>query len=107
MNIRHGDLVLIEIDKLPEGLTETNSKIIMTGSGGYDHTFNKGKLYLKNVSQFIIGYFVSEEGTILFHKEHGKIVKGKELREIVLPEKIWEIRKQQRDTHEGMKPVLD
>ena len=106
MNYRHGDLALISIEKLPEGLVETKSKVIMTGSGGNNHTFNNGKLYLKNVNQFVIGYFEAIEDTKLFHIEHGCKSEGT-LKEASIEKGFYEIRKQCEDTHTGMKRVID
>ena len=105
MNYRHGDLALIGIEKLPDGLIETQSKIIMTGSGGNDHTFNNGRLFLKNVNQFIIGYFEAFDNTKLFHVEHGE--GNSNLKEATIEKGFYEIRKQCEDTHEGMRPIQD
>jgi len=105
MNYRHGDLALIAIKELPQGLTETKSKVIMIGSGGNDHTFDKGRLYLTIVNQFTIGYFEAVEGTKLFHIEHGE--GSKKIKEALIQKGIYEVRKQQEDTHEGMRPVID
>lgn len=106
-NVRHGDLALIGIEKLPEGLKKGTSKVLMTGSGGNDHSFDKGEFYPKQNGQFVIGYFVSVKGTNLYHIEHGKKVKGKDLRGVLLPVGIWELRKQNEETNSGMKPVQD
>jgi len=128
--IRHGDLALIEIDKLPEGLKQFKTKVIMRGSHGHDHSFDNGKLYLKQVDSFVFGYLVAKN-TILFHPEHGfknlgqgfeknrtgkgnigrpKLKNGFKktgLREAKIADGIYELRKQIEDTHEGMKPVID
>jgi len=106
-NIRHGDLALIGIKKLPSGLKVTNSKIIMHGSHDHDHAFNIGKLYLKKINEFVIGYFEAIKGTKLFHPEHGEIVAGSKLREAKVPVGFYELRVQNEDTNEGMKQVID
>ena len=101
---RHGEICFVKIDKLPNGLKKENSKIIVKGSHGHDHTFDTGKLYFKKENDFVIGYFVSEN-TTLFHEEHGE---GKGLlKKAKLPNGIYEIRKQQEYTPEGLKPVID
>ena len=104
--IRHGDLLLVVVDKIPEGLEESKTKVIMAGNNGHDHKFNKGKLYLRSEGEFIIGYFESVEGTIFTHMEHGEKGRGK-LRTANIPVNKYQLRKQNEDTHEGMKPVID
>lgn len=103
--IRHGDLLLRLIDNLPEGLKQSKTKVIMKGSHGHDHSFNGGKIYFKNVDNFVFGYLVAKN-TTLFHPEHGKVIEG-ELREAKIPDGIYELRKQNEDTNEGMKQVID
>ena len=105
-NCRHGDLCLIGIEKLPEGLDANNSNIIMKGSGGNDHSFLKGVFYPIEKGQ-IIGYFEAKANCALFHLDHGKKVKGRILRKASLPIGIYECRRQSEDTHSGMRPVVD
>jgi hypothetical protein len=105
---RHGDLCLVVKEELPSGLTPLDSKVLMTGSGGNDHTFDQGTFYPNpQEDQFIIGFLEAREGTQLFHKDHGEVVKGETLRIAKLPAGIYELRKQQEFTHEGMRPVID
>lgn len=107
MNIRHGDLALIEVHAaLPAGLTASKSKVIMTGSGGNHHSFDRGTFYPHQDGQ-TVGYFVAVEGTHLLHPDHGKIVKGKRLREIEIEAKTYRCVKQAEQTHAGMRPVVD
>lgn len=101
---RHGELAFVSIDKLPNGLKKENTKTIVKGSHRHDHTFDNGKIFFKNVGEFIIGYFVANN-TTLYHEEHGE-GKGK-LKKAKLPNGIYEIRKQQEYTPEGLKPVVD
>jgi hypothetical protein len=105
-NYRHGDLGLIGVSELPAGIEQSKSKILMTGSGGHNHTFDHGDFYPKK-NGLVIGYFVANNRTRLYHPEHGKVVKGKELREAKIAEGVYELRRQQEDTHDGMKPVVD
>ncbi len=105
-NIRHGDLALLKIEKLPKDLKQTKTKVIMQGSHGHDHSFNNGKLYLKKENDFVFGYLVAKN-TVLLHLEHGKVIKGKTLREAKIPNGIYELRKQNEETNEGMRPVID
>jgi hypothetical protein len=103
---RHGDLALIEVESLPNNIKESESKILMTGSGGHDHTFDHGTFYPKQ-DGLVIGYLVANNRTRLYHPEHGKVVEGKNLREANIAAGIYELRRQQEDTHDGMKPVED
>lgn len=103
---RHGDLGLVDVGSLPEGLKKSNTKILMKGSGGHDHTFDHGEFY-PTKKGLVIGYLVSNNRTRLYHPEHGKVIKGKDMREANIPAGIYELRRQQEDTHDGMKPVED
>jgi hypothetical protein len=99
---RHGEIAFISINSLPQGLTESKTNVIVTGSHGNNHTFTGGKLYLlSEMKDFIIGYLVSKN-TNLLHPEHSP-KKG----DAVLPDGIYEIRKQQEFTPEGLIPVID
>lgn len=102
---RHGEIGFIPIDKLPENLKETKSKVIMKGSHNNDHSFDNGKLYLKNVSQYVFGYFVSKNTTLL-HYEHGKQNKSKQ-RTALLPNGIYELRRQVEFINSELKHVID
>ncbi len=107
-NIRHGDIALLQVNKIPDNLKEVKIKTLYVGSGGNAHTFSNGKFYkLDKEDTFIIGYFIAEKGCKLFHKEHGEIIKGRKLRECSIPAGIYELRHQVEDTNEGMKPVVD
>ncbi len=70
---RHGDLGLVDVGSLPEGLKKSNTKILMKGSGGHDHTFDHGEFY-PTKKGLVIGYLVSNNRTRLYHPEHGKVI---------------------------------
>ena len=106
-NYRHGDLSLIGIKRLPKDLKESKTDVIMTGSGGHDHTVAKAVLYLKKSGDFIVGYMEAKKDCKLFHPEHGIKVEGKALREAEIDLGFYELRKQCEDTNEGLKPVID
>lgn len=103
---RHGDLGLVGVVSLPNGLKKSSSKVLMNGSGGHNHTFDHGEFYPAGKG-LVIGYLAANNRTRLYHPEHGKAVKGKDLREAKIPAGIYELRRQQEDTHDGMKPVED
>ena len=99
MNIRQGDLGFIGIDKLPEGLQELNTNVLLPeGSGGNPHNFQGGKFYPK-VSENVLGYLVADK-TKVFHVEHNP--KGD-----LIEDGVYKIIRQNEDTHEGLKPVVD
>jgi hypothetical protein len=104
-NYRHGDLALIEITELPKGLTETKSKVIHQGKSN-THSFDNGRLFLKNVNTFVFGYFESTNKTNLLHSEHG-ISNEKKEKLAKIKKGIYELRRQVEDTNEGMKQVVD
>ena len=106
MNYRHGDLALIQIDKLPKDLKKSTSKVLMRGSNNNPHTYDNGEFYPKKENDFVFGYFVAKN-TKLYHKEHGKKVKGKNLLEAKIKDTIYQLRSQIEDTNAGMRPVQD
>ena len=71
---RHGEILLLKIDKLPEGLEESKTKTLMVGSHGNSHTIDMGKIYLKKEDEFNFGYLVAEN-TNLLHPEPEFILK--------------------------------
>ncbi len=106
-NYRHGDMSLIGIDKIPNDAKKNNTKTIMQGSGGNNHSFDNGTFYISGSNDiFVIGY-LKAKNTKLFHIDHGKEIQGKALREAVISDGCYEIRRQFEDTNEGMEPVID
>ena len=95
---RHGEICLLIIDKLPKGLKQVKSNVLMTGSHSNSHTFDKGKLYLNEDGQ-TFGYLVAEN-TKLFHPEHSP--KGAKIKD-----GIYQLIKQREVTPEGFRPVID
>lgn len=105
-NYRHGDMALIGIEKLPEGLKASKSKVLMVGSGGNDHVITRGTFYPKQKNDFIVGYLRAKE-TELLHKDHGEGDKKESVLRAKINDGYYQVRKQQEDTHGGMKPVVD
>jgi hypothetical protein len=95
---RHGEICLLQIDKLPKGLKQSKTNVLMNGSHFNSHTFDKGKIYLKSDGQ-TFGYFVAEK-TKLFHPEHSP--KGCKIKD-----GIYQLIKQVEFTPDGFKPVID
>ena len=99
-NYRHGDVSIIGIESLPKTLKASNDNVFMSkGSSGHDHTFTGGVFYPKVKGDNIVGYLVAK-GTVLYHEEHSP--KG-----VKIQDGIYEIRKQNEFTHEGLREVVD
>jgi hypothetical protein len=106
-NYRHGEIGLFGLDKLPENLTKSDSKIIVKGSHGNNHSIDNGELYFKQVDNFIFGYLVAKN-TCLLHKEHGDIFsKNNKIKKATIANGIYELRKQQEFINNELKPVID
>ena len=105
---RHGEIALRPIKALPNGLEKAKTDVIAEGSSGANpHKVLNGELYFKNVDQFVFGYLVIKKGGRLLNNRHGDIVSGKQLKEAIIPEGIYELRHQNEETHEGMRVVVD
>jgi hypothetical protein len=107
--IRHGDLGLFPVDKLPEGLTASKSKVIMSGSHGNNHSFDTGVFCPKEIrqgSKFIIGYYIAGKGSNLLHTEHG-CKKDGTIKQAPIQEGVWECRGQVEATNQGMSRAAD
>ena len=102
---RHGEIVFLEVDKIPTGLTKETTKTFLTGSNNNPHTFDNGNLYFKNENEFVFGYFKADN-TTLFHLEHGDNQIGK-LKEAKLPNGNYQLRKQVEFINGEMMPVKD
>lgn len=98
---RHGEILFVKIKSLPKGLEEVKTKEIVKGQTGNSHTFDKGKIYFKNVDDNVFGYFVAK-GTSLLHPEHSPNVGDAQI-----PNGIYELRKQVEFTPSGLQPVID
>ncbi len=98
MNYRQGDIALVGVGEMPKGLEVGPNVLLQEGSGGNPHNFQGGKFYPK-VEDNVLGYLVAED-TKLFHVEHSP--KGD-----VIENGIYKVVRQNEDTHEGLKPVVD
>ena len=95
--VRQGDLGLIKIPKLPDGLSGIKTKILVSGSHGHHHSIDQGKVYFKKVDIFVFGYLVAKNTTI-DHEEHGKLL---------LTNGVYELRKQSEWINSELKQVID
>ena len=87
---RHGDVLLRQINVLPEGLKKTNATTVALGEvTGHSHRFNSG---LVTVFEDIKKqkYVAVEEETTLIHEEHKPIQVMKGLFQVVM-EKEYDV----------------
>ena len=101
---RHGEILLVKIDKIPKSLKENTSKIIMQGSHGNSHSIDTGKLYFKKEGNYVFGYLVAKN-TNLLHVEHG--VGSGSLKKAKIEDGIYQLIKQQEYTPDGLIPIID
>lgn len=97
---RHGEILLLSVEKLPKEITKSESKIIMTGSHSNDHSIDKGTLYFIE-DGITFGYLVAKD-TSLLHPEHQE--KGKPC---PIKDGVYQLVKQQEYTPDGLVPVID
>jgi len=99
---RHGEILLLKVDKLPDNLEKSDSKTIMVGSHGNPHSIDKGTLYFtKNSEDFTFGYLVAK-ATHLLHPEHSPKVGDAKIED-----GIYKLITQQEYTPDGLIPVVD
>lgn len=96
---RQGDICGLPVDNLPEGLEQSKTNVLLQeGSGGNPHTFKGGQFY-PLAKDNVLGYLVADK-TKIFHVEHNP--KGD-----LIQDGVYQIIRQNEDTHEGLKPVID
>ena len=104
-NYRHGEVGLFGIATLPAGLKKSETKVLMNGSHGNSHLIDDGEIYLKAVDQYVFGYLVAKNTTLL-HEEHGAKDRSK-FRKAPIADGVYELRKQQEFINNELKPVID
>lgn len=97
---RHGEIILVKIDKLPDGLKQEKTTLLAQGKTGNSHKFKGGKIYFKNVNSYVYGY-LEAKNTSLYHIEHSPKY------EAVIEDGIYELRKQQEWVNGDLKQVID
>jgi hypothetical protein len=101
---RHGEILFCEVKEIPREAKFKKTNTLLVGSGSNPHTFKGGRFYNYN-SGIIFGYFEAKN-TKLYHKEHGnKQVGG--LREAILSDGIYELRRGQEFISSELKPIID
>lgn len=101
---RHGEILFVETKEIPKEAKLKNTTILMKGSGNNAHSFKGGKFF-ELTKGIVFGYFEAKNTTLL-HKDHGN-KKSDNLLEAKLPDGIYELRKGQEFTPDGLKPIID
>lgn len=69
---RHGDLLIIPVEKLPSGLSKKGDLILAAGEvTGHHHRLSNTAVVLENATEL---YFEAKQETHLTHEEHGTLV---------------------------------
>lgn len=90
---RHGDLLLIRIDKMPSKLKKTESKVLAVGEvSGHKHQLNGQVTVWENADKETLGTLVSS-------------LQGKKLLHNAIPRKFFNAYTNQELVHEEHKPL--
>lgn len=107
--IRHGDVLLIKEDKLPEWLKRHNSNIFLAWKNN-NHEISQWEVYItKNPdtlrdNEFQYGWIVAKN-TTLIHNEHSPLNDKK--KDASISDWVYSIWKQKESTADGFKIVID
>lgn len=107
--IRHWDVALVQVDKLPDGLKKSATKIFLAGKNN-NHEISQWELYLEKDpntlrdSQFHYGYLVAKN-TTLIHNEHSPM--SDENRNALIQDGVYALYKQKETTADWFKIVID
>lgn len=107
--IRHWDVLLVKIDKLPEWLTKSNTKIFLAGKNN-NHEISQWEIYFTKEpntlrdNEFHYGYLVAKD-TTLIHNEHSPMSDTN--RNARIPDGVYELYKQKENINWTFKIVLD
>lgn len=103
---RHGEILFIETEKIPEDAKQKKTDTLLVGSNNNPHTFKGGKFYELKENDFVFGFFEANK-TTLYHIEHGKTKKGKKLKEAKLPDGVYRLRIGREFINSEMRPIKD
>lgn len=107
--IRHWDVALVQIDKLPEWLTKSNTKIFLEWKNN-NHEIDKGDIYIVKDhntlrdNEFLYGYLVASN-TTLIHNEHSPM--SEENRNALIEDWVYALYKQKEISPDWFKIVQD
>lgn len=74
---RHGDVLIEKVSFIPKGLKKKKDLILLEGeASGHFHVLSKGDVFEVTPTKdnnYLLGYFKTEDGTLLTHQEHETI----------------------------------
>lgn len=94
---RHGENLLVKIDKIPEGSVQLQEKVFARGSHGHNHSITGGTLYKNDREQYL-----DAKNTSLLHPEHSP-----KIGDAQIEDGFYHIIKQTEYTPQGLIPVRD
>ena len=75
--IRHGDLLIEQVDSIPSGLEKKKDTILLEGeASNHFHRLHGGIVFAEKPTiqnDYSLGFFELDEATELTHEEHGTI----------------------------------
>ena len=97
-HIRHGDVLIVKIDKLPSGLKARQSKVLVEGEAtGHAHRLVGDARVFEDAEGNL--FFETEAPTEVTHEEHGALD---------IEPGSYEVRQQrEHDHYEGVRKVVD
>ena len=104
--IRHGEVLLVPVTKLPKGLKKADTDCIMKGSGDNPHTVSNCDIYFVKENDYVFGYLKAKRGAKIYHREHG-IKKVGGLMEAPLKMGIYQLRQQVEVVNGQLRPIID
>lgn len=98
--MRQGDVLIIQVNKIPEGLKQTKKVTLALGEAtGHHHTIYDGAVgYASSIDSLAEYFEVTGESADLTHQEHGAIP---------VPKGKWRSVIQTEYTPEELKKVVD
>jgi hypothetical protein len=84
---RHGEILLQQVETIPEGAVARKSSVIATGKSGHDHTLIGGKI-LETLDGAYLD--ITHAGAKIDHDEHGGIEFGKGEKYQVITQRLFD-----------------
>ena len=102
---RQGDLLIMEVDEIPQGLEPSKDLLLISGStASHDHKLTGGVVYHKE-DGLLQGYFKLEKKEKVVHRT--KDNKEGEHKDIELPKGIYSFYRQREYLPEGYNIIQD
>lgn len=101
---RHGDLLLVPTDQIPEGLKIKENNVLLEGeTTGHMHSISSAKVFVAPTvpskdTDYLAGYLKTEEGALLTHQEHETIE---------IPKGVYKFYRQREYDEQEERAVID